>query len=239
MLVHTSSTHATEEWGTAPWSTRDHFVRFNIQPDGTASGALIELMRNMLVREQNGDLHVFSALSPEWIRPGRTLAVKNEPTAFGAVSIQLRSSEEGLDISLGNNFRQAPRRIVIHLPWYYQAGAIDVDGRPAQAAGLELPVAAGTKRIRIAGKIRPDAPAMSYDQAVADYLREYRRRYESFLQPAKFSHETRNGRERGALAGLRAAAIWLAGGPLPCMDRIRCPGRGCLTRQHRRRAPTP
>jgi hypothetical protein len=32
------------------------------------------------------------------------------------------------------------------------------------------------------GHVKPDAPRLSYDHAVADYKAEYRRRYQQFLR---------------------------------------------------------
>ena len=73
-LLHTTSTHAPQEFGTVPWSTRD-YLNCDILPDGAASGRIIELMRNMLVREYGSDLYLFSAVSPEWLQPGKTIEV--------------------------------------------------------------------------------------------------------------------------------------------------------------------
>ena len=59
-----------QEFSTVPWSTRDYYPS-DILPDGAASGKIIELMRNMLVREYQNDLYLFSAVSPEWLKPGK------------------------------------------------------------------------------------------------------------------------------------------------------------------------
>lgn len=48
LLVHTTSTHATQEFGTYPWGTRDYMPQ-NILPDGSTSAVLVELIRNMLL----------------------------------------------------------------------------------------------------------------------------------------------------------------------------------------------
>ncbi len=107
LLLHTTSTHAPQEFGTFPWSTRD-YLNSDILPDGAASGRILELMRNMLVREYGSDLYLFSAVSPEWLQPGKTIEVVNEPTNFGPMSAALRADGEGLRIDLSHRFRQRP-----------------------------------------------------------------------------------------------------------------------------------
>ena len=45
-------------------ATRDFTEGVNIMPDGSTTGALIELLRNMLVREYKNDLYlVFGSLA--------------------------------------------------------------------------------------------------------------------------------------------------------------------------------
>jgi len=66
LLVHTTSTHATQEFGAYPWSTRDYMPQ-NILPDGSRP-VWWKLNRNMLVREYQSECIPFSAVSPEWLR---------------------------------------------------------------------------------------------------------------------------------------------------------------------------
>ena len=63
-----------QEFSTVPWSTRD-YCPSDILPDGAASGKIIELMRNMLVREYRDDLYLFSAISPNWLQPGKKIEI--------------------------------------------------------------------------------------------------------------------------------------------------------------------
>ena len=86
MLLHSTSTHLPAEFGTIPWSTRGYTHPFNITPQCTSSANTIQLLRNMLVREQGDDLYLLSAVSPEWVQPGKTIEVRDEPSAFGPIS---------------------------------------------------------------------------------------------------------------------------------------------------------
>jgi len=182
LLLHTSSTHGTQEFGAVPWSTRDYCLTHNIMPDGSTSAVVIELLRNMLVREYKDELHLFSALSPAWLTPGKVVAIQDEATEFGPVSGTLQSTASGLKIRVSSQFRHAPKALILHLPWFYAAERIDLDGRPAKLNGatLELPPAGGV--VEIVGHIRPGTETGGYERAVEDYKREYRARYERFLQ---------------------------------------------------------
>lgn len=182
LLVHTSSTHAPQEFGSSPWGTRDFGSRHNILPDGAASGKTIELMRNMLVREQGSDLVLLSAVSPEWLRPGKCIEARRAPTNFGPLTCAVRAAEDRLTMRLDPQFRQAPARIVVRIPWFFELQAAEADGRAIQAAGGQLALAPTTHALTLRGRIKPGTPELNYEKAVEDYKQEYRRRYQEFLR---------------------------------------------------------
>lgn len=182
LLLHTSSTHAPQEFGTSPWGTRDCGVRHNILPDGAASGKTVELLRNMLVREQGDELVLLSAVSPEWLRPGKVIEARRAPTSFGPVSFQVRCEDGRLTVRLDPQFRQAPAKLLVRIPWFYDLRAAEVDGRPIQPKAGHLAVMSTARELTLRGQIRAGTPALSYNDAVERYKREYRRRYEEFLR---------------------------------------------------------
>jgi len=181
LLLHTTSTHAPQEFSGVPWWMRDYHAS-DILPDGPASAKLIELMRNMLVREYRDELHLFSALSPEWLRAGRRMELRDAPTNFGPMSVCCTAASDGLRIELGHQFRQAPRAVVIRVPWFYAARSVEVDGRRVELAGDTLRISPQARLVLIAGQIKADAPALSFDQTVREYKQEYARRYQAFLR---------------------------------------------------------
>ncbi len=181
LLLHTSSTHAPQEYGAYAWSTRDHHGN-NLLPDGPASGKTIELIRNMLVREYKTDLVLFSALSPAWIMPGKAIEVVKQPTEFGPISVTLRSNATGLDVTLSGQFWKAPERIILRLPWFYQVDRVEVDGKAAQPSSVGLVLRPGVRKVSLTGRIKPGTPSLSYQRAVQDYKSEYKRRYQEFLR---------------------------------------------------------
>jgi hypothetical protein len=182
LLLHTSSTHAPQEFGTSPWGTRDFGVRHNILPDGAASGKTIELMRNMLVREQGSDLVLLSAVSPEWLRPGKAIEARKSPTEFGPMSFTLRAEDDRLTLQLDPQFRQAPARVLVRKPWFFDLRAAEADGHAVQAAEGHLALAPTARQLVLRGKIKTDTADISYEKAVEKYKQEYRRRYEQFLR---------------------------------------------------------
>jgi hypothetical protein len=184
MLLHTTSTHAPQEFSGLPWWMRDYHAG-DILPDGPASAKLVELLRNMLVREYQGDLYLFSAVSPDWVRPGQRMELRSAPTNFGPLSVVCMAQADGLRIELSPQFRQAPKAIVIRVPWFYAVRSVEVDGRRAELSDNTLRIGPQARQVTIAGQIRPGTPAMSFDQAVRDYKQQYARRYAEFLRTGK------------------------------------------------------
>jgi hypothetical protein len=181
LLLHTTSTHAPQEYGAYPWSTRDHHGN-NLLPDGPASGKTIELIRNMLVREFKNDLVLFSALSPAWLKPRRQIEVIREPTEFGPISVTLKTTASGWDVAIAAQFWKAPERIILRIPWFYQVDRAEADGRTMKLSEGSLVVPSVTRKVIVTGRVKPSTPDMSYLQAVQNYKSEYKRRYQEFLK---------------------------------------------------------
>jgi hypothetical protein len=138
--------------------------------------------RNMLVREQGDDLYLYSAVSPEGLQPGKTIVVEREPSAFGPVDARLNATAAGFTVALGVSFRNPPKRIFIRIPWCFQDTSATADGRAIPLSGGAPQVAPGVRRVQVQGRIRADAPRLSYACAVEDDKSEYQRRYRKFLQ---------------------------------------------------------
>ena len=179
LLLHTTSTHATQENGY--WYDRD-MMDWNIMPDGSTSATLIELMRNMLVREYKNELHLFSAVSPAWLEAGKSVEITNAPTVFGPVSAVLKANAAGWTVQLSNHFWKAPTQVIIPVPWFYTVDQAEADGQPIEVRNGELVFSARTSEVTVKGRVKPGTPVLSFEQVVEAYKREYRRRYEEFLQ---------------------------------------------------------
>ncbi len=197
VLVHTSSTHGGFECGIAPWGDRD--PGGNLPPHGWFAAEYIGLLRNMLIREDAGDLHLLSVLSPAWLKPGSPLEVRHAPTDFGVVSLSLQASAGALELRLRCSWRTPPQRLLLHLPWFVTSVSAEADGKPvglgkpAVGEGAQLVLSPDTERV----SIRPGPsrlPAVGYDSAVAAWKQENRRHFESFVRaggrPAPLWQET-------------------------------------------------
>ncbi|MFH1921306.1 MAG: hypothetical protein ABIP48_15685 [Planctomycetota bacterium] len=183
LLLHTTSTHAPQEFGTVPWGTRDcGYHRLNLLPDGAASAKTIELLRNMVLREYEGNLVLLSALSPDWLQPGKTIETTGAPTDFGPVSLRLVARDDGFDLGISSRFRNSPKQLAVRVPWFFELESAEADGQPAAPVEGQLILPSGTREVKVRGTIRPDTPPMSFEKAVERYKQEYKRRYDEFLR---------------------------------------------------------
>jgi hypothetical protein len=181
ILLHTSSTHAGFEYDITPWGTRD--FRGNLAPHGWFAAKYRTLLRNMMVREQGEDLHLLSAISPEWVVAGKELSVKRAPTNFGEVNFTLRfKTANRAEMTIENQFMVNPAKIVLHLPWFMNATGVTVDGKALKITGNQVELPIGAREVEIAWAKKTNTPAMSFDATVAAYKAEYRRRYDLFLR---------------------------------------------------------
>jgi hypothetical protein len=186
LLLHTTSTHAPQEYGTYPWSDRDYHSG-DILPDGSSSGKTIELLRNMLVREYGDELYFFSAVSPAWVQPGMEIDIRGEQTVFGPVTAVLKATATGLQIQFANRFRQAPEHVIIPIPWFYQVDAAEADGDSVKITAGKLILPASTQTVNLRGRIKPGTTPISFDHAVTDYQQEYKTKYQQFLKTGTIS----------------------------------------------------
>jgi hypothetical protein len=180
LLLHTSSTHAGFEFAILPWGNRD-FVD-NLSPHGWFAADYRNLLRTMLVREDGGQLHLLSVVSPEWIGKGKTISVRQAPTNFGTVAFTLEQPEAGEAVlHLETAFTSAPSQIVVHLPWFVDLRSATADGKPVQSANGALVLPAGVKELRLHWTVKPNTPQLSYQRTVEDYKAEYARRYQILM----------------------------------------------------------
>ncbi|HEX6466976.1 MAG TPA: hypothetical protein VFZ99_06700 [Terriglobales bacterium] len=180
VLLHTSSTHAGFEFCIFPWGTRD-FAQ-NLSPHGWFAAKFRSTLRNMMVREENRDLHLLSVISPEWVKPGQSIRVHRAPTNFGQVNFDLEFSESMATLRMENKFTEAPRQIVLHLPWFMKVSRIVADGKSLESTGNSVRLPAGARQVSISWSKPENVPALSYANAVNAYKAEYRRRYEQWSQ---------------------------------------------------------
>lgn len=180
ILVHTSATNAGFEWGCKPWGDRD--FGNNLMPHGWFGAKYVSVIRNMLLREQQNELHLLSVLSPAWTGAGKSISVRNAPTYFGTIALEARFRENGMTLELHPKFEQAPERVVVHLPFFVKASTASVDGKQITVEKNTLELPGSARKVDVTWTASGGATGLSYASAVENYKREYRARYQKFLR---------------------------------------------------------
>jgi len=181
VLQHTSSTQAGFETGIPPWGNRN--FADNLSPHGWFAAGYRIALRNMLVREQGPDLHLLSVISPEWVQSGKEILVTDAPTNFGKVDFSLKSlSDTQAQITFHASFVDAPKRIILHLPWFMDTKSVTIDGKQLSISNDQVMLPLAVTNVRIDWKKRPSAEPMSYQRTVAQYKAEYAKHYQEFLR---------------------------------------------------------
>lgn len=186
-LLHTSSTQAGFEYAIRPWGARD--FEGNLSPHGWFAADYRNLLRNMMVREQDGDLHLLSAISPEWLGAGKTIRVTHAPTYFGKLSFVLTgSAANAATLSIIRDWTHSPRQLVVHLPWFLTGPSAQADGKsvPVEQGAVRLPPNTHTVQIAWRGRLPVH---MSYERTVASYEAEYRRHYAELLRSGQMPYD--------------------------------------------------
>jgi hypothetical protein len=180
ILLHTSATNAGFEFFVRPWADRD--IGQNIMPHGWFAAKYIGVVRNMLLREQENELHLLSVLSPAWSGAGQTIEIENAPSHFGPIAFTASFRDNGMSMELRPKFEVTPSKVVIHLPWYVAPAGAKVDSKQVAMNRDRLEVPAGARRVDVTWKRNQVMSGFSYREAVEAYKHEYRRRYQQFLR---------------------------------------------------------
>jgi len=179
ILLHTSSTHAGFEYTILPWGDRD--FQHNLSPHGWFAAKFRTLLRNMLVREEGETLHLCSVLSPSWLREGQRIDVSKAPTPFGSLDFSFAAGKEAGRLTLKPEFRDKPKEIILHLPWFVEVSGVLVDGKKHQTDGHLLRFSPDTQEVVIQWE-RKLTGAMNYDLYVQEYKEKYKAKYKEFLE---------------------------------------------------------
>lgn len=180
MLVHTSSTQEGFEFAIRVWGDRD--FADNLPPHGWFAAEYRITLRDMMVRSDEGQVHLLSVMSPAWMGAGKTIRVERAPTQYGEVGFTLtQPNDHSARIALDMQWRQKPQAIWLHLPWFARVSGVWVDGRATADEGGKVRIPADAREVRIAWTRKADAPAWSYEAAVQRYKQEYRQHWETYM----------------------------------------------------------
>ena len=135
--------------------------KHNLLPDGAASAKTIELLRNMLIRESDDELYLLSAVSPEWLRPGKEIAATNAPTNFGPLTFTVKAAADAVRLDISAPVREShPGKF-----WCGSRGS-SISRRPRPMANRppSNPVTSCSRlpceQVTLTGRIKPDVPAL-------------------------------------------------------------------------------
>jgi len=126
---------AGEAASVAPLAAAGHRAMY-LPPNSAANAAFLVKLRHMLVHERRAStgaprgLELAYATPRGWLRPGRTVAVRNVPTSFGAVSFEVASRRGTVDVSLDVPGRPRTVRLRLRLPRPARIASVLLGGRP-------------------------------------------------------------------------------------------------------------
>lgn len=184
LLAHTSATHAGFEFCIRPWGDRDFGM--NLSPHGWYAARYRSLLRDMLIRDDDEQIHLLSSISPEWIKNGKPIVLRHAPTNFGQMSLSLDTKGNKTVMKLQPEFARSPKSLVLHFPWFMTVRSIKVDGKVAKVGkGGYQRLRPDVRTVELQWSMRKGAAALSYARAVQDYRKEYRRRYEEFRRTGR------------------------------------------------------
>jgi hypothetical protein len=89
---------------------------FHTIPHVTGACNFMFMLRHMLVHEQGDELHLLKAVPDWWLEDGREIRIEKLPTHFGEMAMTVRGTDKGIELKLSKPARQAPTKIVLHLP---------------------------------------------------------------------------------------------------------------------------
>jgi hypothetical protein len=92
------------------------FAWSDTMPHVTGACNYAILLRHMMVHEDGEDLHLLAAVPDWWLGNGKEIRLERLPTHFGEVSLLVRGTAAGVNVTFSAPKRETPQRIVLHLP---------------------------------------------------------------------------------------------------------------------------
>jgi len=131
-LLHSAATHAFPEG----IYFKRRFAWSDTIPHVTGASNYALMLRHMLLHERGDDLHLLPGVPDEWLAEGKAIVVERAPTHFGPVNLYTHGQADGVRIRFDPPARQAPKRVILHLPTsrplLEETKGVDVARRPDQ-----------------------------------------------------------------------------------------------------------
>jgi hypothetical protein len=190
VLLHNGSTHEGFENLVVPWSNRTPSAGCP-PPHAWAAAKTALFIRNMMVCEYGGqtgidnakrDLHLYSLISPSWIKPGKKLAIGNAPTEMGPVSSSLAFNDSGATLTMQSDFHHSPRYIVLRIPYSVEFISMTSDAKHAFSKGSLLFFTPDVTRASIKWRPKPGV----HDNNYQDILKGYRGEFDFIVKDGNY-----------------------------------------------------
>jgi len=111
-LLHSTATHAFPEG----IFYKRRFAWSDTVPHVTGASNYALMLRHMLIHERGDELHLLLAVPDWWLADKQEIRVERAPTHFGPMSLTVRGTAKGVQVTLGPPRRESPKAIVLHLP---------------------------------------------------------------------------------------------------------------------------
>ncbi|MBN2191091.1 MAG: hypothetical protein JW728_07780, partial [Candidatus Aureabacteria bacterium] len=120
-------------------------------PHGWVAGYYVLLLRNMLLREENGSLLLLSCVPEKWFDDGKVIEIENAPTYFGNVNFKVESFIKDGFIKISFNNNSPPEAgYVICSPLKKKISGVTVNGVPLKGVLTEkITVPPETREVKI------------------------------------------------------------------------------------------
>jgi hypothetical protein len=174
LLLHTSATHLGCDDRMMPWGDRNCSalpVSFFDRRRSGLTASLVMLVRNMLLRENERDLHLLSAVSPAWLKAGEAISVQNAATNFGKISFVAEVMENGMVINFSSSWQRPPQRMIFHFPYFAKVERILEDGRKISLEKDHAKLSPQARRVEIFWRNEAARERLNYAITVEDFKR--------------------------------------------------------------------
>jgi hypothetical protein len=125
-----------------------------LQPNASANGRYIEMMRRMVIDEQDADegiLWLLRGCPRQWFAVGESVVVESAPTLFGVMSLRMSASgnETVVDITCPDRRPPGEMRLALRHPRHESPKSVTVDGEPVACKDETVSIQGKSGRIRV------------------------------------------------------------------------------------------
>jgi hypothetical protein len=130
----------------------------------------------MLLREEDNNLHLFSAISPEWLKGA--IKINNAPTYFGMVNLEVKNIEDGIILNFDSKFHKPPKYIIFHIPYFVELKKARLNHEEITVENDKILIDGSEKfDLNIKWKIVV-GENLNYQALVDNYKNQYKKRFQ-------------------------------------------------------------